>query len=97
MQVQDEQHHDCNFMVPEARRNHIACILNQHMIVYGGVNDFSRFLNDVVVLNLKQQKWSQIYKSTHNDSLLMHPNKKQIETLPALSRARGCLVTHSHR
>ena len=64
MQVSGSYHQDCDFLVPEARRNHVACVLNHHMIVYGGVNDFSKFLNDVAVLDLKNYKWHQYYKPT---------------------------------
>jgi len=45
------------FITPLPRRNHTACMLNHHMIIYGGIDDFHRTLNDVVALDLKKKKW----------------------------------------
>lgn len=34
-------------VIPQERRNHVACLLNEHMLVFGGINGFNQHLNDV--------------------------------------------------
>lgn len=41
----------------EGRRNHAGTILTKNMLVYGGINNNGRFLNDLVQLNLETHKW----------------------------------------
>lgn len=37
---------------PVARRNHVAGMLNDHMIIYGGIDNYQKNLNDVVSIDL---------------------------------------------
>ena len=49
---------------PVSRRNHIACVLNDHMIIYGGMDDWQVPLNDIASLDLNRKSWKQINKLT---------------------------------
>ena len=75
------------------RRNHVACMLNHHMIIYGGIDNFTDSLNDVKSLDLKYSRWTELYPLT--DARMQQHLKCPI--LPAISRARACMVLHSQR
>ena len=56
----------------EGRRSHAGVILTKCMVVYGGINNNGKFLNDVVQFNLEHHKWTvcEIEPSTLNDEAL---------------------------
>lgn len=57
-----QKHFHLYFPVP--RRNHIACVINDHMIIYGGLDDWQLPLNDIASLDLKRKYWTPINKLT---------------------------------
>ena len=75
---------------PPERRNHVAALYNDMMIVYGGLNDQS-ILNDVSALDLVKKKWIPIYTTPHKD------HGFGLKTLPAIYRAKGVMVLHHQR
>lgn len=42
---------ECDGAQFEQRRNHSACIIGKHLIVYGGINCLGQYLSDIMVLN----------------------------------------------
>ena len=42
----------------EGRRNHTGVIISKIMLIYGGINNNGKLLNDVTYLNLETQKWN---------------------------------------
>mgnify|MGYP000885029317 CR=1 FL=1 len=44
--------HKCMGHILEPRRSHSACIHEKHMLIYGGVSQYGRYLNDIWALNL---------------------------------------------
>lgn len=40
-----------------ARRNHSAFLLNRFLVIFGGINDFGRSMNDTLVYDLEQDRW----------------------------------------
>ena len=43
--------------VIEARRNFDSVVIGKSLVVYGGVNDYGRYLNELWELNLATLKW----------------------------------------
>lgn len=41
-------------------------MLGNHMIVYGGIDDFQQVLNDVISFDLSVGKWTTIYENEQN-------------------------------
>jgi len=39
-------------LIPPPRRNHSACVVGKHMLIYGGVNDMGGYLNDIYVYDI---------------------------------------------
>ena len=46
-----------NEEIVEPRRQHSACIIGKHMLVYGGINTKKEYLSDLKILNLKALEW----------------------------------------
>lgn len=40
----------------EGRRNHAAAVVDRTMVVYGGINRYGDYLNDVYGLNLRKKR-----------------------------------------
>lgn len=47
-------------MCVSTRRAHAACMVGKHMVVWGGVNENSRPLNDVWALSLESFRWANL-------------------------------------
>lgn len=77
---------------PVGRRNHVAAIFNNHMIVYGGMDDFQKNINDVSCLDLKSRKWTRIL-----GGILTGGQPVPGVQPPAINRAAACLVLHQQR
>lgn len=50
---------DNNGIVP-TRRAHAACMVGKHMLVWGGIDEYSRTLNDVWMLSLETFRWANV-------------------------------------
>ena len=55
---------------PQTRRNHIAELINEHILIHGGITENNEILNDCYILNLSLLKW---YKANINK---MRPGPK---------------------
>jgi hypothetical protein len=44
----------------ELRRNHVADLIGQQMIIHGGLNEDNITLSDTYILNLSPLKWSAV-------------------------------------
>ena len=44
-------------LVPEPRRNHIAELIGNQMLIYGGITNSNEVLNDCFILNFNPLKW----------------------------------------
>ena len=83
--------------VPVARRNHVAGMLNDHMIIYGGIDNYQKNLNDVASLNLTNGKWTTIYAASTSEEKTLERTMSAEKSIPALSRAKACMAFHSQR
>ena len=82
---------------PPARRNHVAGMLNDHMIVYSGIDNYQKNLNDIVSIDLTRGKWTTLYAGSSNDGQTREQTIIAEQNIPALSRAKACMVIHSQR
>ena len=59
---------------PEPRKNHIAELIGNQMLIHGGLNESNEILNDCYFLNLNQLKWGvcTINRSTPSPRLYGH-------------------------
>lgn len=60
------------------RRNHIACMIGNQMLIHGGIDESERYLNDAFLLNVTTMKWSPCIINT--------------EVSPTLAFHSSCLV-----
>ena len=79
-----------DMFIPPDRRNHVAGLFNNHMIVYGGLND-QKILNDLSSLDLVKKKWTPIFCCGNKD------HGFGLKKLPGLYRARAVMVLHNQR
>lgn len=56
------------------RKSHSSCIIGRQMLVYGGVDDRQKYLNDVWVLDLISLKWisGEVHNEVHKEGVGMH-------------------------
>jgi hypothetical protein len=71
-------------VMPEERRNHVADLLNHHMIIYGGVDGFNKVLNDVWSLDLVKKEWTPLLTQESASG-----------KIPKLCRGRCAIVLHN--
>lgn len=45
----------CKGDMPEARKNHIAVIVGNQILIHGGMNSFSKCLKDAWILDLSKK------------------------------------------
>ena len=50
-----------NRCIPPARKNHIAHIVNNDLLIFGGLNGENTYLNDLWKFSLKKFEWTQIF------------------------------------
>lgn len=52
-----------------ARSGHSCCVFNNHLIVFGGIQEITKELDDTIVFNLKTGKWTQLYSPSKDGAL----------------------------
>ena len=72
---------------PQLRRNHIAELINDHILIYGGIAENNEILNDCYLLNINQLKWHKvnINKMTPGPKLYGHTSSLVIPRQQLLS------------
>ena len=53
---------------PEPRKNHIAELIGNHMLIHGGLNESNEILNDCYFLNLNQLRWGVCFINRNTPS-----------------------------
>jgi len=53
---------------PEPRKNHIAELIGNHMLIHGGLNESNEILNDCYLLNLNQLRWGVCFINRNTPS-----------------------------
>ena len=73
---------------PQLRRNHIAELINEQILIYGGITENNEILNDCYLLNLNQIKWYKvnINKMTPGPKLYGHSSSLVVPKKQLLSR-----------
>lgn len=68
---------------PDPRSGHSACYFEGYILVFGGILEVTKELNDVQVFVIKEQKWIQIYedffspsKQVRRNTLLNSPDRQ---------------------
>ena len=46
-----------------ARSGHSACVYNDHMLVFAGIHEITKELDDMAVYNLKTGEWEHLFKA----------------------------------
>ena len=61
-------------MIPEPRKNHIAELVGNQMLIHGGINENNQVVGDCYYLNLSQLKWGAcpIIRTTPSPRLYGH-------------------------
>jgi N-acetylneuraminic acid mutarotase len=63
---------------PIGRYGHSSATYNGHLIVFGGIHEITKELNDLYIFNFKTNFWKRLFKSQDDDSIdLTEINKKQ--------------------
>ena len=55
-----------NFMTPSIRSGHSACLYRDYMVVFGGIHEVTKELNDLCLFDLKSLKWVQFFEELNS-------------------------------
>ena len=57
---------ETNYIKPTIRSGHSACLYNDIMIVFGGIHEVTKELNDLCAFDFKQNKWVQFFEEMNS-------------------------------
>ena len=53
---------------PLGRGGHSASLIGHYMVIFGGLYDLTKEMNDMHVFDLKNEKWTKLYEDEQNMS-----------------------------
>lgn len=59
--------YDAESVAPRGRQGHTMACYRNHIIVFGGLYEITRELNDLHIFNLKSGQWKRLYKTTNDE------------------------------
>lgn len=66
------EHLKCNEAdAPRGRAGHSMAVYKNHIIMFGGLYEITRELNDMYVFNVQKNEWRRLFKSTNEDNMSM--------------------------
>jgi len=66
------EHLKCNDTeAPRGRAGHSMAVYNNHIIVFGGLYEITREMNDMYVFNVQKNEWRRLFKSSNEDNMAM--------------------------
>lgn len=51
---------------PTPRSGHAACLFENYMIIYGGIFDICKELNDMHIFDMKAERWLCFFEELHS-------------------------------
>ena len=68
------------------RSGHSACVYEDWMLIFGGIHEITKELEDMAVYNFKTQEWIHFFKTAQDKAM-----KKQIEESqsPGVTYSKG--------
>ena len=61
-----------SYFTPTARSGHSACLYRDYMVIFGGIHEVTKELNDLCVFDLKQKKWVQFFEELNSPAKVKH-------------------------
>lgn len=60
---------------PVPRSGHAACIFKDYMIIYGGIFDICKELNDMHIFDMRADRWLCLFEELHSPQVPPSPEK----------------------
>ena len=61
--------HDCDLKSLLPRSGHSACVYEDWMLIFGGIHEITKELEDMAVYNFKTQEWIHFFKTAQDKAM----------------------------
>ena len=78
---------------PTGRAGHQMCSIEGKIMMFGGINDVGKSLNEIFIFDLNQQEWSQVIemkKPRWNHSISLNPSEHLVFVFGGINDAYDC-------
>ena len=58
-----------------SRSGHTACVYNHQMVVFAGIHEITKELDDMATYNFKEHKWTHLFKACQEKSIGVKDSK----------------------
>ncbi len=59
-------------MEPTIRSGHSACLYRDYMVIFGGIHEVTKELNDLCLFDLKSLKWVKFFEELNSPAKVGH-------------------------